>query len=297
MRSRFYFSYIKIEVLIMKKGLVMEGGAMRGMYTAGVTDIFMENDITFDGAIGVSAGAVFGCNFISRQIGRVIRYNKRFCNDKRFCSLDSLIRTGNLFGVDFCYREIPDKLDLFDADTFSSSNTDFYVTCTDVRTGKPVYHLCTDGRTEDLTWMQASASLPLVSKNVSIGDEIYLDGGMSDSIPIKYFQSLGYDKNVIILTRHIDYEKQKNRFLPLIRLKYRKYPDFVNTVSNRHINYNDTLNYIKKEEAAGRVYAIRPSEPITISGTSRNPDELEYVYQLGRKDALSSLSDIKNFLL
>ena len=280
----------------MKKGLVMEGGAMRGMYTAGVIDVFMENNIEFDGAAGVSAGAVFGCNFISHQIGRVIRYNKRFCNDKRFCSLHSLIRTGDLFGVDFCYNEIPNNLDIFDTDTFSSSNTDFYVTCTDVKTGKPVYHLCTDGGAEDLTWMRASASLPIVSKDVSIGDSIYLDGGMSDSIPIKYFQEIGYDKNVIILTRHLEYEKKKNKFLPLIKLKYRKYPDFITAVSQRHIHYNDTLEYIKKEEAAGRVYAIRPSEPITISGTSRNPDELEYVYQLGRKDALSVLSDIKNFL-
>ena len=280
----------------MKKGLVMEGGAMRGMYTAGVIDVFMENNIEFDGAVGVSAGAVFGCNFISHQIGRVIRYNKRFCNDKRFCSLHSLIRTGDLFGVDFCYNEIPNNLDIFDTDTFSSSNTDFYVTCTDVKTGKPVYHLCTDGGAEDLTWMRASASLPIVSKDVSIGDSIYLDGGMSDSIPIKYFQEIGYDKNVIILTRHLEYEKKKNKFLPLIKLKYRKYPDFITAVSQRHIHYNDTLEYIKKEEAAGRVYAIRPSEPITISGTSRNPDELEYVYQLGRKDALSVLSDIKNFL-
>ncbi|MBE5928927.1 MAG: patatin family protein [Lachnospiraceae bacterium] len=280
----------------MKKGLVMEGGAMRGMYTAGVIDVFMENNIEFDGAVGVSAGAVFGCNFISHQIGRVIRYNKRFCNDKRFCSLHSLIRTGDLFGVDFCYNEIPNNLDIFDTDTFSSSNTDFYVTCTDVKTGKPVYHLCTDGGAEDLTWMRASASLPIVSKDVSIGDSIYLDGGMSDSIPIKYFQEIGYDKNVIILTRHLEYEKKKNKFLPLIKLKYRKYPDFITAVSQRHIHYNDTLEYIKKEAAAGRVYAIRPSEPITISGTSRNPDELEYVYQLGRKDALSVLSDIKNFL-
>lgn len=280
----------------MKKGLVMEGGAMRGMYTAGVIDVFMENNIEFDGAVGVSAGAVFGCNFISHQIGRVIRYNKRFCNDKRFCSLHSLIRTGDLFGVDFCYNEIPNNLDIFDTDTFSSSNTDFYVTCTDVKTGKPVYHLCTDGGAEDLTWMRASASLPIVSKDVSIEDSIYLDGGMSDSIPIKYFQEIGYDKNVIILTRHLEYEKKKNKFLPLIKLKYRKYPDFITAVSQRHIHYNDTLEYIKKEEAAGRVYAIRPSEPITISGTSRNPDELEYVYQLGRKDALNALSDIMNFL-
>ena len=280
----------------MKKGLVMEGGAMRGMYTAGVIDVFMENDIEFDGAIGVSAGAVFGCNFISRQIGRVIRYNKRFCNDKRFCSLRSFFRTGDLFGVDFCYNEIPNKLDIFDTETFSNSDTDFYVTCTDVKTGKPAYHLCTDGGAEDLTWMRASASLPMLSKNVSINDGIYLDGGMSDSIPIKYFQSLGYDKNVIILTRHLDYEKHKNKFLPIIKLKYRKYPDFIDAIAKRHIHYNDTLNYIKKEEAAGRVYAIRPSEPITINGATRNPDELEYVYQLGRKDALNALSDIMNFL-
>lgn len=235
----------------MKTGLVMEGGAMRGMYTAGVTDVFMENNITFDGAIGVSAGAVFGCNFKSHQIGRTIRYNKKYCNDKRYRSFHSLITTGNLFNVPFCYDELPNKLDIFDKEAFSSSPMEFYATCTDVRTGMPTYHLCMNGDEQDLEWFRASASLPLVSKFVRIGDNILLDGGMADSIPLAYFQNIGYEKNVVILTRHLGYKKEKNKLLPVIKLVYRKYPKFIKAVSERHINYNKTIEYILEEEKRG----------------------------------------------
>lgn len=154
----------------MKHGLVMEGGAMRGLFTAGVIDVMMEEGIGFDGAIGVSAGAVFGSNYKSNQPGRVIRYNLRFCQDPRYSSFRSLAKTGDLFGADFCYREIPDHLDPFDREAYESSPMDFYVVATDVHTGKPVYHNCRKGDREDLDWFRASASMPLAARIVEVGD-------------------------------------------------------------------------------------------------------------------------------
>lgn len=280
----------------MKTGLIMEGGAMRGMYTAGVIDVFMENNIVFDGAIGVSAGAAFGCNYKSHQPGRVIRYNKKYCRDKRYAGLKSLLFTGNLYGAEFCYHTIPDILDKFDTDTFSSSPMEFYAVCTDVNTGKAVYHKCSTGGSSDIEWLRASASMPVVSRIVHIDNYSLLDGGMADSVPIKYFQYKGYDKNVIILTRPDGYQKSPNSFLPVIRLVYRKYPLFVKAIQTRHIRYNRTLQYIKEEEEKGSVYVIRPSRPITLGAVERDPDKLEEIYQLGRLDAKNRLSDVMNYI-
>lgn len=171
----------------MKTGMVLEGGAMRGLYTAGVLDVLMENGIYTDGAVGVSAGAAFGCNYKSRQIGRSLRYNCKYCRDPRYISLLSLIRTGDLYNAQFCYYEIPEKLDPFDTAAFAASPMEFYVVATDVTTGKPAYHLCRDGGRDDIEWMRASASMPLVSRVVEIGGGLYLDGGISDSIPLEWF--------------------------------------------------------------------------------------------------------------
>ena len=182
----------------MKTGLVMEGGAMRGMFTMGVIDIMMEHGITYDGGIGVSAGAAFGCNYKSGQIGRVIRYNKAYCRDKRFSSIRSWVKTGNLFGVDFCYHELPEKLDPFDNDAYVANPMDFYVVCTDVMTGKPVYHRCDTGIGENVDWMRASASIPLFAEIVEIDGYKLLDGGIGDAVPLAYFESIGYEKNVSI---------------------------------------------------------------------------------------------------
>ena len=147
----------------MKTGLVMEGGAMRGLFTAGVIDVMMEKEIEFDGAIGVSAGAAFGCNYKSKQIGRALRYNINDCKDKRYCSMKSLITTGNLYGAEFCYHELPDKLDIFDCETFENNPMEFYLVCTDVLTGKPIYKKCEKADYDCLEWMRASASMPLAS--------------------------------------------------------------------------------------------------------------------------------------
>lgn len=280
----------------MKTGLVLEGGAMRGMFTAGVLDVLMENEIPFDGAIGTSAGAAFGCNYKSHQIGRVIRYNKKYCRDKRFVSLHSLITTGDLYGADFAYRELPYELDVFDTKTFSSSPMEFYVTCTDVETGQAVYHKCEKGDDEDLLWMRASASLPLASRIVKAGERSLLDGGMADSISVKHLQSLVYDRIVVILTQPYDYEKKKNNLLPILKLVYRKYPNFIKALETRHERYNETLQYIKDLENKGEIYVIRPPHKLPVGAVERNPEKLQNVYDIGRAEAEKYLDEIKKFL-
>ena len=264
----------------MKTGLVLEGGAMRGMFTAGVLDVLMEHGLTTDGTIGVSAGAVFGCNFKSHQIGRVIRYNTEYCNDKRYASFRNLLRTGNLYSEDFCYHEVPEKLDPFDEEAFRASPMDFFVVCTDLRTGDPIYHKCRSGDAEDVRWMEASASMPLAAKAVRIGHYSLLDGGVADSIPVRFFESLGYKRNLIILTQPKGFVKKKNPMLPAIRARYLRYPAFVAAVADRHERYNEALSYIAMQEASGKDYVIRPPIPLEIGAMERDPAQLRRVNNL-----------------
>ncbi len=280
----------------MKKGLVLEGGAMRGMFTAGVLDVLMENNIEFDGCAGVSAGAVFGCNYKSKQIGRVIRYNTKFCKDKRYCSFKSLLTTGDMYGADFCYKVLPRELDLFDTDTFLNSPVEFFVTATDIETGEAVYHKCKDGLEEDLLWFRASASMPLVSRNVEIGNSKLLDGGIADSIPIKFLENKGYDKNVVVLTQPYDFVKEPNPMLPLIKLKYRKYKGIIKAVECRHIAYNETTAYIKEKEKKGELFVIRPPESLNIKAVCHDENELLRVYNMGRSEAERILPELQSYL-
>lgn len=279
-----------------KYGLIMEGGAMRGMFTAGVMDVLMENGIHFDGAIGVSAGAAFGCNIKSNQIGRVIRYNKKYCKDPRFCSIRSLIKTGDLYGAEFCYITIPYKLDLFDCKAYLENPMEFYVVCTDVETGKPAYRKCITGRDEDLLWIRASASMPIASRVVDANGIKLLDGGISDSIPLSYFESIGYNKNVIILTQPKGYVKEKSKALPLIKVSLKKYPNVYKTMSTRHNDYNDTIHKIEEAENNGDVLVIRPPEKLPVGRIEHNPDKLQETYDIGRKTALAQLEEIKEFI-
>lgn len=280
----------------MKTGLIMEGGAMRGMFTAGVLDVLMENSLVTDGAIGVSAGAVFGCNYKSHQIGRVIRYNTEYCNDKRYASFKNLLKTGNLYSEQFCYHEVPEKLDPFNEAAFAASPMDFFVVCTDVKTGEPIYHKCRKGDAEDVLWMEASASMPLAAKIVKIGHYGLLDGGVADSIPVRFFESIGYKRNLIILTQPKGYVKKKNKFLPAIRAKYFRYPAFVEAVADRHERYNETLSYISMLEQAGKDYVIRPPIPLEIGAMERDPAQLRRVYETGRAVAQIQVEKIRDFL-
>ncbi len=279
-----------------KKGLILEGGAMRGMFTAGVLDVFMENDINFDGVIGVSAGATFGCNYITKQIGRTIRYNKLYCKDKRYCSFYSLLTTGDLYGEHFCYNKIPNELDPFDNEAFMKSDVDFYVVATDIESGSPVYKKYDVTEPDAIQWMRASASMPLASRIVEVGNKKLLDGGMSDSIPIKEFERMGYNKNVVVLTQPYDYKKKKNSILPLISLVYRKYPNLVKVMANRHIMYNETTDYLKEKEKLGEIIVLRPETKLEVNHVEHDAKKLEATYQAGRKTALENLERIKEFL-
>lgn len=274
----------------------MEGGAMRGMFTAGITDVFLENGITFDGAIGVSAGATFGCNFKSRQKGRAIRYNKRFAHDKRFCSLWSLITTGDLYGADFCYNQIPNKLDYYDLDSYQKNPMKFYIVASDCNTGKPVYKELETCDEKDLTWMRASASMPLASRVVKVDGYELLDGGMTDSIPLEYFQRIGYEKNVVILTQPREYVKKSDQLLGLMKLLLRKYPSIVNSMLHRSSDYNKQKAYVFQQEKEGNTLVLCPETDLGISRTENNVDELQRVYEEGRKTAIKHLQEILNFL-
>ena len=280
----------------MKTGLVLEGGAMRGMFTAGVLDILMENDIIVDGVIGVSAGATFGCNYKSRQIGRTIRYNMKYCNDPHYCSFRSLIKTGDLFGAEFCYHTLPEQLDLFDNDTYESNPTEFHMVTTDVNTGEPVYYKCDKFDHSGLEWVRASASMPLVSRIVEVDGRQMLDGGISDSIPLSYFQSIGYEKNIVVLTQPRSYVKKANKLLPVMKLALKKYPKLLETMKNRHVSYNKTLEYIRSEEKKGSILILCPDEKLPVGRVEHDPQKLRAVYDIGRTVAARNLNEIKSFL-
>lgn len=277
-------------------GLVMEGGAMRGLFTVGILDVFMEHDIVLDGAMGVSAGAAFGCNYKSHQAGRVLRYNRAYSKDPRYCSVRSLIRTGDMFGAQFCYHEIPDKLDIMDMKTYNESKMEFWVVCTDVITGKPVYHRCDCLESNELEWMRASASMPLASRVVEVDGYHLLDGGISDSIPLKHMEELGYDKNVVILTQPLEYVKGENKMLPLIRLSLHKYPNFVETAKHRHEVYNAQVQFVKEEEQKGNAFVFRPDEKLPVGHVEHDPEKLQVIYDIGRRTALARLDELKEYL-
>lgn len=294
-----FFSWILYNINIgnyMKKGLVLEGGAMRGLFTCGVLDVLMENGIEFDGIIGISAGATFGCNYKSKQIGRAVRYNKRFCQDKRYGSIVSFLKTGNLFDPDFCYHELPFELDIFDVKTFRENPMEFYMGVSDIKTGKPVYKKITEGTGVDLEWMRASASIPLLSKPVEIDGGLYLDGGITDSLPLQFFESIGYDKNVVVLTQPRGFVKKPNLGAKLSKIFLRKYPNFVKAFENRHIMYNNETKYIYDKADKGEIFIINPAAPLNINGAESNPEELQRVYDLGRKAAEEKVEALKEFL-
>ena len=281
----------------MKTALVLEGGAMRGLFSCGVTDVMNEAGMTFDAILGVSAGAVFsGCNYKSHQPGRVLRYNLRFCRDPRFCSLRSWAKTGDLYGADFCYRAIPDELDPFDHETFAADPTDFYVVCTDAVTGRPVYHLCPTGDAHDLIWMRASASMPLASRVVEVDGYHLLDGGVSDSIPIRKALALGYERCVVVLTQPLGYVKKKNSLLPLMRLALKRYPALVDTMAKRQDVYNETVAFLRAKEREGTVFVLRPEEALAIGKVEHDPEKIQAAYDAGRRVGTKRLAALREFL-
>lgn len=256
---------------------------MRGLWTAGVTDVMMEHDVWPDGLIGVSAGAAFGCNYKSRQPGRAIRYNTRFAKDARYSGLRSLLRSGDYFNAEFGYHVVPKLYDVFDDEAFGQNPMEFVVVCTDVVTGRAVYQPLTVADYDTYEWIRASASMPLASKVVSIGNHRLLDGGVADSIPLEAFESMGYDRNVVILTQPLGYRKEHNRLMPLMRMALRKYPNMVKALDKRHVMYNKELDFVAQAEREGRCLVIRPDGRIPIGHISHDADEMRRVYEMGRE--------------
>jgi len=278
----------------VKVGLVLEGGAMRGMYTAGVLDGFLDNDVHVDGIVGVSAGACFGCNLFSKQRGRVLRYNTRFMRDPRNVSLLSLITTGDIINRKFAYYVIPTKYDVFDEAAFEAHGGEYWVVVTNVETGKPEY-IRMHNLLRDIEAMRASASMPFVSRMVPLNGKRYLDGGISDSIPVRKALEMGYDKLIVVLTQPADYVKEPMNER-LVRAYYRKYPELVNTLVNRHATYNAQSEDVKRLEAEGRIFVIRPGQALDIDRLEKKPERLKAVYDLGLADAGKCMDAMKAYL-
>lgn len=278
----------------MKVGLVLEGGAMRGMYTAGVLDTFLDNNIEIDGIIGVSAGVLFGVNYLSKQRGRVIRYNKRFINDKRYMGFWSLLTTGNIINKEFSFYEVPKKLDVFDNDTFVKSKTDFWATVTNIETGEAEY-IKLDDLFAQMEVLRATSAMPYVSKIVELESGKYLDGGISDSIPVDKCKELGYDKIIVVLTRPLDYRKKKPKEV-IAKIFYRRYPKFAKTVNNRYKMYNETVEKIIDMENKKEIFVIRPSRLVNVKRIEKNPEKLQEMYELGLEDSKNSLEKLKEYI-
>ena len=278
-----------------KRGLVLEGGALRGLFTAGIIDVMMEHDVWPDAHIGVSAGAAFGCNYKSRQPGRAIRYNTRFASDPRYSGLRSLLLSGDYFNAHFAYHVVPKQYDVFDDEAFEQNPMTFIAVCTDVETGQPVYKQLERSDETTYDWIRASASMPLASRIVELEGYKLLDGGVGDSIPLEYFEQIGYRHNVVILTQPDGYRKSHNRLMPLMRLALHKYPKMIEALDHRHEMYNRQLDYVREAEREGRCLVIRPDAPIPIGHVSHDAAKMRLVYDLGRQSGLRHINKIKEF--
>lgn len=278
----------------MSIGLVLEGGGMRAMYTAGVLDIFLENNIEVNGAVGVSAGVLFGVNYVSKQKGRCLRYNLKYANDKRYMGMHSLLTTGNIVNKDFAYYELPLKLDIFDDETFQNSATKFYATVTNVETGKPEY-IQLHSVINQIEVLRATSAMPLVSEIIDIDGKKYLDGGISDSIPIDKCKSLGYDKIIVVLTRPIEYRKKKGNIF-FNKIVYRKYPSLIRTLEDRYKNYNEAVEKIIDMENWKEIFVIRPTQSITVGRIEKDVSKLQDMYNLGVEDCKKSIKELIKYI-
>ena len=278
----------------MKIGLVLEGGAMRGMFTAGVLDVLLDEQIAVDGAVTVSAGALFGINYPAKQRGRVLRYNLKYLHDKRYMGWHSLFTTGNVVNKAFAFYELPFTHDPFDQATFAASQIDFWVTLTNIETGEPEYVKITDAFAQ-MEALRATSAMPMVSRVVEIEGKKYLDGGISDSIPLDKAMALGYDKIIVILTRPLDYRKKPSNNW-LFKLFYRNYPKLIERWANRYAEYNQAVEEVIEMEKAGKIFVIRPSESLDISRLEKDLAKVQAMYDLGMKDGQASLSGLKDYL-
>ncbi|WP_161980407.1 patatin-like phospholipase family protein [Streptococcus sp. S784/96/1] len=278
----------------MTVGLVLEGGGMRGLYTAGVLDAFLDVGIKVDGVVAVSAGALFGVNFLSQQKGRALRYNKRFIKNKNYMGFRSWVKTGNVVNKDMAYYKIPMELDKFDQERFAQSGTPFYVVATDIETGKPDY-IKIENVFEQMEALRASSALPLANEIVTYKGKQYLDGGLSDSIPIDFARSLGFDKLIVILTQPLDYRKKPSSGR-LYRLFYKKYPKFIAVASKRYQYYNAQVEQVIKLEQEGQAFVVRPKNTLKIGRLEKNPNKFDEIYGKGFTDGQGHIVALQTYL-
>ena len=277
-----------------KTALVLEGGAMRGMYSAAVLDVLMEEGIKVDAIYATSAGVLFGVNYISGQRGRAIRYNKRFSRDKRYMGIYSLVTSGNVINKDFAFYEVPFTLDVFDQEAYLRSETKMVATVTNVHTGG-VEYIEVKNVLEQMEVLRAASAMPFVSHMVELDGQLYLDGGLSDSIPLKKCQADGYERIIVVETRPKGYRKSKSSSLPA-KLFYSKYPNLVETINNRYSAYNDILQEIDDLDARGEIVLVQPSKELHLGRIESDPERLQEMYDLGIGDAKALLPRIKQFL-
>lgn len=276
-------------------GLILEGGGMKGVYTAGVLDFFLDKGIEFSSVYGVSAGACHMCSFLSRQRGRAIDISVDYLDTRRYCSAESLLTTGDLFNVDMCYHLIPEYLYPYDYEAFRQYRGKAYSVATDIVTGRPVYFRIRDMK-GDIDKIRASASLPLVSRNVKIGNGYYLDGGISDSIPLGQSVVDGNQKNVVVMTKETGYVRKPSGQLGLVRARYFRYPKVYELMAQRHIYYNAQLEYIKRQQEEGRAFVIRPKRASNVGRVEKNPQKLRALYQQGYEDTAECYEELLRYL-
>ena len=276
-------------------GLVLEGGGMRGVYTAGVLDAFLEEDIEFSHIYGVSAGSCHATSYIAKQPGRAFRVNVDYLDDPNYCGLKTYLRTGDIFGADMLYAQIPNVLDPVDYETFQKYPGKFYAVVTDVDTGEARYIPVRDLK-KQIWAIRASSSLPLVSRTIKVKNHSYLDGGIADSIPVRKAMEDGNQKNVVILTREEGYQKGPNSLMPLLKLRYPHKKAFLKKMENRHIRYNETLDFLKKQEEKGKVFLIRPEEKVEVGRIEKDRDKLEALYRIGLQDGRKAMKAMKEYL-
>lgn len=277
-------------------GLILEGGGMKGIYTAGVLDFFLDKEIDFASCYGVSAGAINMCNYLAKQKKRTYRINVNYLDQKAYCSVESLLKTGDLFGVNMCYDLIPNYLDPFDHDTFEAYNGKAYAVVANIKTGEPEYMQLKDMH-RDIIAVRASSSMPLVSRNVKIGDDLYLDGGIADSIPIRRSMKDGNGKNVIVMTKEEGYiRKPAGKELALIKARYVRYPKVYERMRERHIAYNSTVQYIEEMQEKGKVFVIRPKYKSDVGRVEKDKAKLEALYEEGYRDAQECYAELMEYL-
>jgi predicted patatin/cPLA2 family phospholipase len=264
----------------LDQALILEGGGLRGNYSAGVLDAFLNNELEFSYIIGASAGVGMGCSFVSKQKERNLYILKHYRNDPRYLSIRSFLKTGDYFGLDFIYNDIPNGLVPFDMKTFMASPTRFVSVCTDCETGEPAYF---EKGPDILTIMKASSAMPYVSRIVEYSGRKLLDGGVSDAIPLAKAISEGFKKNVAVLTHPAPYRRKKE-LQPPAWLFYRGYPKLIHTLRTYEENYNRSLDFVEAEAKAGRTLLIRPSLDLGVSRTEKNIDKLLALYKLGLQD-------------